>query len=130
MAFFLISRIVLGLLDQLQILRYLYLIELLGFLTGLKLLKLQHLIYPRLSVEFSILVIFTNLGLFVFQARYLALFFLFLVIANFGWFWMGKRHKSIQLLLEFLNGSIHGTSMTFLMMLSIILLSTLMMLCI
>ena len=40
MAFFLIFRMVLGLLDQLQIFLQLYLIELLGPLTGLGLLKL------------------------------------------------------------------------------------------
>ena len=45
---FLISSMVLGLLDQLQIFLQLYLIELLGLLTGLGLLKLWHLIYPRL----------------------------------------------------------------------------------
>ena len=38
---------VLGLLDQLLIFSQLYLIELLGLLTGLGLLKLWHLIYPR-----------------------------------------------------------------------------------
>ena len=46
MAFFLISSMILGCLDQLQIFCQLYLIELLGLLTGLGLLK--HLIYPRL----------------------------------------------------------------------------------
>ena len=40
---------VLGLLDQLQIFSQLYLIELLGFLTGLVLLELWHLIYSRLD---------------------------------------------------------------------------------
>ena len=39
-AFFLISTVVLGLLDQLQIFWQLYLAELLGLLTGLGLLKL------------------------------------------------------------------------------------------
>ena len=39
MVFFLISSMVLGLLDQLQIFLQLYLIELLGLLTGLGLLK-------------------------------------------------------------------------------------------
>ena len=34
--------------------------ELLGFLTGLGLLKQQYLIYPRLFTEFSMLVFFTN----------------------------------------------------------------------
>ena len=40
---------VLGLLNQLQIFSQLYLIELLGLLTGLELLELWHLIYPRLA---------------------------------------------------------------------------------
>ena len=39
-AFFLISSIVLGLLDQMEIFWQLYLIELLGILTGLRLLEL------------------------------------------------------------------------------------------
>ena len=39
-AFFLISIMVLGLLDQLQIFSQLYLVELLGFLTGLTSLEL------------------------------------------------------------------------------------------
>ena len=37
------------------------LIELLGFLTGLGLLELWHLIYPRLLTEFGMLAFFTNL---------------------------------------------------------------------
>ena len=44
---FLISTMVFGLLDQLQIFWQLCLIELLGLLTGLGLLELQHMIYPR-----------------------------------------------------------------------------------
>ena len=44
MTFFLISSMVLGLLNQLQIFSQLYVIELLGFLTGLGLLQLWHLI--------------------------------------------------------------------------------------
>ena len=54
---------ILGLLDQLQIFSQLYLIELLGLLTGLGLLKLWHLIYPRLLTGFGMLVVFTNLSL-------------------------------------------------------------------
>ena len=54
---------VLGVLDQLQIFLQLYLIELLGLLTGLGLLKLQHLIYPRHLAGFDILVFFTNVSL-------------------------------------------------------------------
>ena len=77
MAFFLISSMVLGLLDQLLIFSQLYLIELLGLLTGLGLLELWHLIYPRLLIGFGILVFFTNLSLVEFQVRYLALLMFF-----------------------------------------------------
>ena len=48
----------LGLLDQLQIFSQLYLIELLGLLTGLGLLELWHLIYPRFLTGFGMLVFF------------------------------------------------------------------------
>ena len=34
---------------------------------------------------------------------YLALFHLFSVIDDFGWFWMESRHKNILLMLEFLE---------------------------
>ena len=84
--FFLISSMVLGLLDKLQIFSQLYLIELLGLLTGLVLLEVWNLIYPRLLTEFGMLVFFTNLTLMEFQVRYLALFFLFSVIDGFEWF--------------------------------------------
>ena len=60
---FLISNIVLGVLDQLQIFSQLYLVELLGLLTGLGLLELWCLIYPRFLTEFGMLVFFTNLVL-------------------------------------------------------------------
>ena len=73
MAFFLIHSMVLGLLDQLQIFRELYLIDLLGLLTGLGLLELKHLIYLRLLTRFGMLVFFANLSLMEFQVRYLAL---------------------------------------------------------
>ena len=72
-AFFLISSMVLGLLNQLQISRQLYLIQLLRLLTGLELLKLKHLIYLGLSTECGMLVCFTNLGFMEFQVIYLAL---------------------------------------------------------
>ena len=71
---------VLGLLDQLQIYSLWYLIELSGLSTGLGLLELWHLIYPRLLTGFGMLVYFTNLGLGEFQVRYLALFLLFSVV--------------------------------------------------
>ena len=71
--FFLISSMVLSLLNQLQIFLPLYLTELLGLLTGLGLLELYHLIYPGLLTGFGILVFFTNLSLMEFQVRYLVL---------------------------------------------------------
>ena len=76
--FFLISSMVLGLLDHLQIFSQLYLIELLGLLTDLGLLELLQLTYPRLLTGFGMLVYFTNLSLMEFQVKYLA-FFLFSV---------------------------------------------------
>ena len=66
-----------GLLDQLLIFSQFYLIKLLGLLTGLGLLKLWHLIYPRPLTGFGMLVFFTNLSLMEFQVRYLAFFLLF-----------------------------------------------------
>ena len=60
MVFFLISSMVLGLLNQLQIFSQLHLIELFGLLTGLGLLVLRHLIYPKLLTGFGMLVFFTN----------------------------------------------------------------------
>ena len=69
-----------------------------------------------------------------FQVRYLALFLLFSVIGGFGSFWMGNLHKNIQLMLVFLKGLFlvlhfsYYTLMTFLVMLSVILLSMLMIL--
>ena len=101
---------VLGLFDQLQIFRLLYLIELVGFLSGLGLLELQHLSF----IEF--------------QVRYLAFFHLFTVIDTFRLFWMGSLQDNIQLMLEFLKASVlvlhfsytFPTLMIFLMMLSVI----------
>ena len=101
---------------------------------GLRLLELKHLIYPRLLTEFGMLVFFTNLSLMEFHVKYLALFPLFSVIGAFGQFWMGNPHKNIQLMAEFLKGPFlvlyfsYHRLMTFLMMLSVILLSTLMIL--
>ena len=127
--FFLISSMVLDLLDQLLIFSHLYLIELLGLLTGLGLLKLWHLIYQRLLTGSGMLVFFTNLSLMEFQVRYLALFLLFSVIDDFAWFWMKSLHKNIQLMQEFLKAPFlvlhfsYYTLMIFLPMLSVILLS-------
>ena len=131
-SFFLISSMVLGLLDQLQIFSQLYLIELLGLSTGLGLLELCHLNYRMLLTRFGMLVFFTNLSLIEFQVRYFALFLPFSVIDNFKWFWMGNLHNNIQLMLEFLKAPFlvlhffYYTLMTFPMMLSVLLLPRLM----
>ena len=79
------------------------------------------------------LIFFTTLTLMVFQVRYLTLFFLLSVVDGFRCFWMGSLHKNIQLKLLFFKGPFlvlhfsHYTLMTFLIMLSVILLSMLMM---
>ena len=92
------------------------------------------MIYPRPLAWFRMLVFFTNLSLMEFQVRYLVLFLLFSVIDGFKWFWMGSLLKNIQLMLEFLKAPflvLHFsfyTLMTFLMMLSVILPSKLMIL--
>ena len=85
--------------------------KLLELLTGLGLLEPQHLVYPRLSTEFGMLVFFSNLGLMEFEVRYLVLFLLFSVIEFFESFWMGSLHKNIQLILEFRR--VHSWSYTF-----------------
>ena len=100
---FFISSMVLGLLDQLQIFSQLYLIELLGLLTGLELLELWHLIYPRLLAGFGMLVFFTNVSLREFKVRYLALFLIFSVIDSSEWFQMESLNKNIQLMRKFLK---------------------------
>ena len=52
----------------------------------------------KVLTEFGMLVFFTNVSVIKFQVRYLVLFFLFSVIDNFEWFWMGSLHKNIQLI--------------------------------
>ena len=129
--FFLISSLVLGLLSQLQIFLHLYLIELLGLLTGLGLLKLQQLIQPHLSTGFGMLLFFANISLIKYWVRYLTFFRLFSVINDFERFWMGCLHKNIQSMLKFLKAPFlvlhvsYYILMTFLMMLSVKLLSML-----
>ena len=93
---FLISSMVFGLLDQLLIFYQLYLIELLGLLTGLGLLELWHLI-SRLLTGLGMLVFFTNLSLMEFHVRYSTLFLLFSVIYDFKWFWLESHHKNFYL---------------------------------
>ena len=99
---FLISNMVLGLLDQLQIFSQLYLTELLGFLAGLGLLELWQLIYPMLLTGLA-MWLFKSFSVMEFQVWYLALFLLFSVIDGFEWFWIESFHKNIQLMLQFLN---------------------------
>ena len=71
------------------------------------------------------------LSLMEFLVRYLISFLLFSVIGASGWFWMGNLHKNIQLMFELFKALflvIHVSYyplMTFLMMLSVILLSIL-----
>ena len=90
----------------------------------------------KVYAGFDMVVYFTNLGLGEFQVRYLALFLLFSVVdvCEWLWFWMESLHRSIQLLLEFLKGPLlvlHFSScilMTFMMVLSAVLVSMLMIL--
>ena len=98
LAFFLISNKVSGLLNQLQILQQLYLIEFLGLLMGLGLLKLQYLTYSRLWPGFVMLLCFTKARLIKFWVRYLVLSHLFSVLDSFKWFWMRSLYKNIQLM--------------------------------
>ena len=80
------------------------------------------------------LVLFTNLSLMEFWIKYLALVCPFSAKYIFEWFWVRNLHKNIQLRLEFIRAYFlveHFscyTPMTFLMMLSVILLSMLMIL--
>ena len=117
---------VLRLLDQLQISWQLYLIALQALLTGLGLLQLWHLIYPRLLTGFGMLVYFTNLSVMEFQVTYLALLLLF-----YKWFWMESHHRNIRSMLDVFKALflvLHlscYTLMTFMTMLSVILLSML-----
>ena len=64
-----------------------------------------------------------------FQIQYLVLFFLFSVTDGFKWCWVASLHKNIQLMLESVRAPFYVlhfsyyTSVTFLMMLSMILIS-------
>ena len=84
---------VLGLLDQLQIFRQLYLIELPGFFNGCgTTVAVSSKSFGRVWHG----GFFANLSLMDFQVRYLVLFILFGVIDGFGWFWIGSLHKNIE----------------------------------
>ena len=54
--------------------------------TGLGLMELKYLIYPRLSTVFRMRVLFTNLSLMEFQVKCLIFFHLFLVLDGLEWF--------------------------------------------
>ena len=111
--FFQIDSMLSGLLHKLQIFWQLHLIELVRLLLGLELLELWHLIHPRLLTGFGMLVFFTDF---------------FSVTDGLRWFWMG----SIQLMLDLDKAPFlvlhlsYYTLMTFLIMLSVILLFMLM----
>ena len=99
---------VLGLLDQLQVFSQLHLLELLGLLTGVGLLELWHLIYPRLLTWFDMLVFFTNLSLVEFQVRYLAF-----IPSSLSNRWLevvldGKSSQEYPVNAEVVQGSILG----------------------
>ena len=125
--FFLISSMVLGLLDQLQIFLQLCLVELLGLLTGLVLLELQHLTYLRLLTGLACWS--SSLKSHGISGQIFGLIYSFSVTDGFNSFRIGSLRKNIQLMLEFLKAPflvLHFscyTLITFLMMLSVILLS-------
>ena len=112
-----------GLLNQLQIFWQLH-DRIARAFNRLELHELYHLINPRLSTGFDMLVFLTM----KFQFRYLILFHLFSVIDSFKWFWVENIHNNIQLMLKFLKTSFlllnfsYYILMTFLIILPVILL--------
>ena len=126
MTFFLISSMVLGLLDQLLVFWWLCLIELLRLLTdratwavALDISKaLDRIWHARLLHK---------LKLYGVSGQIFGLILFFLVIDDFEWFWMVSLKKNTQLTLEFLKVSFlvqkfsYYRFMTFLMIMSVIL---------
>ena len=94
------------------------------YLTGLVLLKLQHWHTGLLH----------KLKSYGIPGQIFPLFLLFSVINGFKFFWMGRLHKNIQLMLQFLKAPFlvlhfsYYILMTFLIILSIILLTMMMIL--
>ena len=84
---------VLGFLNQLQILWQLYLTELPEFLIGLGLFELWYLIYPRLWTGCDVLMFFTNSTLMEFLMRVFGLFSSFLSNRQL---WMVLDSKFLQ----------------------------------
>ena len=97
-ASFLISSMVKGLSNQLQIFRQLYLTELVGSLIGLGLLEPWHIIYLRLFTGCDMMVFFTNSNIMELQFGSLTLILLFSVIDGIMWSYMGSLHKINQLI--------------------------------
>ena len=93
----------------------------------MQLLELSHLIYPKLSTGCGTLVFFTNVTLIEFQIGYSALFCLFSVTDGFRWFWLVSLRKRILHSRSYTFPTIYPL-LTFLVMLSVILLSMLMIL--
>ena len=88
-------------------------------------LKLWHLIHPKLSTRCGMFTFLTNSNVLVFPVEYLVLFCLISVIDDFAWFQMGGICKSILVNAGVTQNSIHGlyALITFLMVLSTIFLS-------
>ena len=125
---------VLGLLIELLIFSQLYLIESLGLLTGLVLLKLRHLIYQAFDRVWHAGLLY-KLKSYGISGQILGLISSFLSnIDNSEWFWIESLHKNIQLMGEFLKAPFlvlhffYYTLMNFLTMLFVIILSMLMIL--
>ena len=84
-----------------------------------------------ISKAFGMLVFFSSSSFMEFQVRHSTLSRLNSVIEAFEWIWMGRLHKNIQLMMEAPFLGLHFSCyalITFMMMLSVILLSVLMIL--
>ena len=106
-AFFLIFSMVSGLRDPLQIFCHLHLIELLGFLIGLGLLKLD---MSKHSAGFDMLVFVSNSNRMEFQVGYLPLFHFFSVIDSIV-ILDGKSLEEYPVTAGISQGSIIGSSL-------------------
>ena len=126
-----------SLLNQLEIFWHLYLTDLLGFLIVLELLELRHLIQPRRLVEFNMLfyfIISQTHVLWKFRLSIQPYLIFFSVIDGLESFFTTGLCNNICLLLKFFKALpmvlhlLYYTLMNFLMVLSVILTSILMIL--